>query len=694
MSPIGSTLSIKSRFLVAFNRISKCAAPYLLALREGLIWVVPCLMVSSFALFIASMGEFILGERPEWIEILYKIHDVVVELFSYLMTAAIAYILAMQWRLPRPPVAMLAILYLAIIENIFLTGSNGESLKIVMAIVTPLYAIPLLSYLLKFSCLKLTQVNSAGKIVKESLNLIIPAIIAGALIFMINGYLLGVVSNLNLLNVATFDYANQPYIFGVLFATYNSLLWFVGIHGYYALLPLVDILQMAGQINYTAALAGESIPHIMNLPFMGVFVFIGGSGATLSLIMAILLFSTEKTIRVIALASIPIALFNVNEILLFGLPIIFNPRLLLPFLIAPIVNVLVGLTVINYGIVDAPSFPVPFNSPILINAWLATGGDFNAVILQLFNVAVGLLIYYPGVRSIDKFYSNRTIVISSLDSTYQRLQESAEVLSDDTIAMSQIKSRYISDVEQQLVNISSNEFCLEYQPQIASDTGKVIGCEALIRAVDANGNKCAPGSFLPWLEKAGLMKDLDLWVFKQCVKDVKIWQELGVDIPISINLCATTIVDLDYMQQIEHIIEPIADKVHIEITEESLLEDQQALKLAIDRLHNMKAEIYIDDFGTGYSSFSYLNLYNIDAIKIDRSFVLALTKDKGKKIFSSLFSIAAQLDLKVVVEGVENAEQLSCVPTLETVSIQGWYYSKSLSTDEFCLYYHNQNSHS
>ncbi len=673
-----------------FNKwVQTCSSPYLLAIREGLIWVVPCLMISSFSLFIASMGEFVLGERPDWIEILYRIHDIVLNLFSYLMTAAISYILAMQWRLPRPPVAMLTILYLAIIENLFLTQGNGESLKIVMAIITPLYTVPMLSYLLRIPLFKLTRANSGGKIVKESLNLIIPAALTAVIVILLNAFVLGAVTEMNFTASFNIDYATQPYEFGMLFAVYNSILWFFGIHGYYALFPLVEMLQEAAQINYAASLSGEIIPNIMSLPFMGVFVFIGGSGATLSLIIAILLFSTEKSVRLIAMASIPIALFNVNEILLFGLPIIFNPRLFLPFLIAPLVNVLLGLTGIGLGLVNAPSFPVPFNSPIFINAWLATGGDFGAVIMQLINIIVGVGIYYPAVRSLNRFYNNAIIAIPSLDTTYQRLQESAEVLSADAIRVSQIKEKHITDVETQLANISTNEFCLEYQPQICRHSKKVIGCEALIRAVDGNGNKLSPASFLPWLEKAGLMKDLDVWVFKQCVKDVLLWREKGIDVPISINLCATTIVDIEYMQKIEQIIQPIAESVHIEITEESLLEDHHTLEQAISRLHSMNVSIYIDDFGTGYSSLSYLNLFDIDAIKIDRSFVMALSTDKGKKIFASLIAIAAELKLNVVVEGVEELDQLNCIPESKSVAVQGWYYSKSLNINDFCLYCHD-----
>ncbi|MEF1292114.1 EAL domain-containing protein, partial [Vibrio sp. M260118] len=97
-------------------------------------------------------------------------------------------------------------------------------------------------------------------------------------------------------------------------------------------------------------------------------------------------------------------------------------------------------------------------------------------------------------------------------------------------------------------------------------------------------------------------------------------------------------------------------------------------------------KIHIDDSGTGYSSLSYLNQFSIDCIKVDRSFVLALNSDKGAKVFGSILSIAQQLELEVIVEGVETKEQLAHIPNSQHIKVQGWYYSKSLPLEQLLTF--------
>ncbi|WGV99174.1 EAL domain-containing protein [Vibrio sp. YMD68] len=664
----------------------KFITPSLLALREGMIWLLPCLMLSSFFLFFASMGEFVFGRRTEWVTSLYAIHGSIASFFPFLMTAALSYVLAMQWKLPRPPVALLSVLYLVVIGEVLPNQQSVQTFNIIIAIITPLYATPILASLLKLGSLKITRSNSGGKIVKESLNLVLPATITGVIVMVVNSLIFTGLTGNHLLSAVYLDYANEPYTFGMVFAALNSTLWFIGIHGYYALLPLVDYLQEATNLSYSTFLAGSTGPYPMNLSFMGSFVFIGGSGATLSLVVALLVFSEQKALQVIALASIPIGLINVNEILLFGLPIIFNPRLFFPFLLVPIVNVCTSMFAIQSGWVSVPVVSVPFNSPVLINAWISTNGDVGALGLQLFNVLIGTLIYLPAVRGLNKVYANRKIDFPFLDTTYTRRQEEAETLREDPIAIAQSEEKKAKSLEDQLEVISHKEFCMEYQPQICSLTGKVVGCEALVRATSSSGELVYPGAFIPWLEEAGLMKDLDVWVFKQVAKDIQIWNKSGNRTSVSINISPETLVTEDVMTPILKAIKPVASQINIEITEETLLVDEQKLMMSFNRLQNLGVKVYIDDFGTGFSSLSYLNRFSIDAIKIDRSFVLALSSEKGRKVFTSILSIATRLDISVVVEGVETLEQLSFIPKSDTISVQGWYYSRSLPSQSYREY--------
>lgn len=676
---------------INLKKVSKRLAPSLQAIREGMIWLIPCLMLSAFALFFASMGEFVGGGRSGWINALYDVHNAIASFFPYLMTATISYVLAMQWKLARPPMALLSIIFLLIVGHVVPADDTLKMFHIVIAIVTPLYAIPILAHLLHVPQLRITNSDSGGKLVKESLNLVLPALLTAFIVVVINYLIFSMISFGDGLKLVQLDYANEPYEFGITFAAMSSLLWFLGVHGYYALLPLVELLQQASSLNYSTFVAGGEGHYAMNLSMMGTFVFIGGSGATLSLVVAMLLFAKQKSLKLIAIASIPIGLINVNEILLFGLPIILNPRMFLPFFLTPAVHVVTTLLAIEIGVINVPSASVPFNAPIIINAWLATSGDWGGVLLQLFNIAVGVVIYYPSVRNLNRLYSNREIKIDFLDTVYVRRREEADTLKDDPIATANDRARRAQEVEQRLEHIGSKEFCLEYQPQVSHQTGRVVGCEALIRAIEPDGTLVYPGTFLPWLEEAGLMKDVDLWVLKTVAKDIQEWNRIGLYVPVSINLTPAFLADQECMDKLEYILAPVASQVHIEITEETLLVDEQVLARSFNLLHQLGVAVYIDDFGTGFSSLSYLNRFEVDAIKVDRSFVLALDNEKGKKVFMSLLSVAEQLGLEVVIEGVESQQQLNHIPAKEHISIQGWYYSRSLQHNSFIQYCINAN---
>jgi EAL domain-containing protein (putative c-di-GMP-specific phosphodiesterase class I) len=163
-------------------------------------------------------------------------------------------------------------------------------------------------------------------------------------------------------------------------------------------------------------------------------------------------------------------------------------------------------------------------------------------------------------------------------------------------------------------------------------------------------------------------------------------QSHGIYLPVSVNVTADILVDQDYMNQLVKVISPYARFIHIEITEETLLSDETLVAAAFNRLHQMGVKVHIDDFGTGFSSLSYLNKFDVDVLKVDRSFVLALVTGKGRKVFGSILSIAKELGLEVVVEGVESQEQLDLIPKEQSIAVQGWYYAKSLPINRLIEY--------
>ncbi|WP_434763142.1 EAL domain-containing protein [Vibrio fortis] len=661
----------RQRFL---QTVKMVIANQMLAIREGLLWILPCLMISSIILFCASIGEFTVGKDRYWVETLYNASHQLNSIFPILLTAALSYILAMQWRLPRPPIALISIVYLALFHQSF--SEVKVTFELIISVVTPLYSIPLIAFFYRKKRLKIVRSEQVGKTVKDSLNLIVPSILTALLMLCVSWLLVSVMSYF--LDFGGLDHLFEysSLTFGVLYSLFNSFLWFIGIHGYYALMPWIDVLMAAVLEQASLAQNSPAVNHSM----MAIFVFIGGCGGTLGLVISLLFFAKDRASKLIAIAAFPLVLLNINEVLLFGLPIIFNPRLFWPFLIVPVVNLLISHSVLTAGLVAIPSVVVPFSSPVFFNGWLATQGDVNAVLLQCLLILVDLAIYTPFVIRMNKLNMDDRIAFPFFDSSYSRRREEADVLSADKVSEKVNNQKATAELEQGLRRYAQIDFCMEYQPQVQASSGKVVSCEALIRAKDPiSGEILYPGAFLPYFEQANMMPDIDLWTVKKVVSDLKITQVNQSTVPTSINITPDTLLNKEVMNRICRTIEPVAKWVSIEITEESLVTDTAQVLESLQRLKKLGCKISLDDFGVGYSSLSYLNQFDVDCIKIDRSFVLSLDNEKGRRVFYAMLKVAQELDLSCVVEGVETQQQLDLIPNHHSISIQGWYYSKSLS---------------
>lgn len=645
------------------------------SVREGMVWLIPCLLLSTTFLAIGSTLR-ILAIHTEIADTFIEIYTLISSFNPMLVTAAIGYQIAIKKRLPRLTVSLLCIAFVGEIIGLMHHYSILQNTYVLfLAIFIPLITVPILGTFYQRKWTQLTTADFAGTSVKSAINMIVPGVLASIVLLLIAVIFLEISKDIGLslsLNMGATDSALG---FGMLYTFLNSTLWFFGIHGANVLNPLVLQLNEAATLGY----------HVgnFNSGFMGAFVFIGGCGATLSLILAILLFSKNKMLRLLAIASIPIALFNVNELLLFGIPIILNPRLLIPFIVVPLVNALIGLWFVDIGWIHLINPNMPFNVPIGLNAYAISGGQGAAIALQIFNLCLGSLIYAPFTRSIDRNGSKSTqIYLDSFDVSITQLHEDAALYSYDPVAqphsirLDQIKQR------EQIEALSKMEFYLEFQPQVSNVSGQFVGCEALIRAKDIHGNVVMPGKFLPWLEEAKLMKNVDLWVAQRAIAQDLTWKNMGLNIPLTINVTAEALTDINTFSILINLIKKAEGRVSIEITENALADEIGSIGNAINQIQNTGAKVYIDDFGTGYSSLSYLNKFNINSIKIDRSFVLALDTEKGCTIMVGIFNFAETLGLQVVVEGIETEEQLSKIPQNHQFAIQGWLYSKSLPAEQ------------
>lgn len=242
--------------------------------------------------------------------------------------------------------------------------------------------------------------------------------------------------------------------------------------------------------------------------------------------------------------------------------------------------------------------------------------------------------------------------------------------------------------------LEQHEFVLHYQPQVDVKTGMIIGMEALIRWMSPELGMVSPADFIPLAEDTGLIVPIGAWVLKTACSQAKVWQQNGFPVRVAVNLSSRQFYQVQNQQQNQH---PLLDAVlnaldeadltpellELEITEGVLMQQLDATMDILNTLKNIGVRLSIDDFGTGYSSLSYLKRFPIDTLKIDKSFVNDITTDPSDKaIVAAITAMAQQLKLEVVAEGVETMAQLDFLRELDCHFVQGYYFSKPVSSDE------------
>ncbi len=182
-----------------------------------------------------------------------------------------------------------------------------------------------------------------------------------------------------------------------------QVFWVIGIHGNQMIKPIREPLLIAAiTANADAFASGQALPNVITMPFWDMYMSFGGSGCTLGLLIAVLLISKRDDMRAITKLSLPCAIFNINEPVIFGMPIMLNPILAIPFIITPLVTGTIGYFATVMGFAAKAVVYIPWPTPPIISAWLATAGDLGAVVTQLICIIVSILIYLPFVKISNK----------------------------------------------------------------------------------------------------------------------------------------------------------------------------------------------------------------------------------------------------------------------------------------------------
>jgi len=295
-----------------------------------------------------------------------------------------------------------------------------------------------------------------------------------------------------------------------------------------------------------------------------------------------------------------------------------------------------------------------------------------------------------GIALSDTGYDHPDDILRDADTAMYRAKENGKAryelfdLGMHARAVSRLKLE--SDLRQA---VEQNEFCVHYQPIVALDSERLAGFEALVRWNHPERGLVHPAEFVPAAEETGLIVPIGLWVLEEACATLHKWQQQSPchrSLTLSVNLSARQLSQLDLVDQVKQTLERTKLDprcLKLEITESVVMENAEAATNMFKQLRTLGVQLSIDDFGTGYSSLSYLHRFPVNYLKIDRSFVSRMTEtNDNAEIVRTIVTLARNLGLEVIAEGVETLEQKEQLRALGCEYGQGYFFARPVAADK------------
>lgn len=340
------------------------------------------------------------------------------------------------------------------------------------------------------------------------------------------------------------------------------------------------------------------------------------------------------------------------------------------------------------------------------------GGDEFAIILKNISTVskaqkVARRIYenitQPFSLSGNRIFISINIGIAPCDAEYNTPEE---ILRDADIAMhfakekdkgvavftKELRSRFLERVNLELdlrSAIDRGQLSMHYQPLVSLKNGELMGFEALLRWNHHDLGMISPAKFIPIAEDSGLIVPITIWILNQTCNQIAKWRQIGPeykDLVVSVNISGKHLVNDQLIDDVELALETAnirPEALKLEITESTAMENAEHTITMLKRLKKIGVRLSIDDFGTGYSSLSYLHSLPFDTLKIDRSFVNAVGPNgENSEILQTIVSLAKNLKMKVIAEGIETEAQLAVLQNLGCEYGQGYLLARPKPVDE------------
>jgi diguanylate cyclase (GGDEF)-like protein len=296
--------------------------------------------------------------------------------------------------------------------------------------------------------------------------------------------------------------------------------------------------------------------------------------------------------------------------------------------------------------------------------------------------SIGLALYPHDGATIDALLAHAD---AAMYCAKEQGRNNLQCYSAEMSTSTQEQVKFESDLHQALAR---GQFELYYQPKVDTATGEVHSAEALIRWHHPERGLVLPDQFIPLADQCGLIDSIGEWVLREACRQAKEWQRDGMPpLRIAVNLAPSQFRLANLSGQIRRALEAAELDprfLEVELTESAVMSDAEESIAILEAISRMGVLVSVDDFGTGYSSMSYLRRFPVDKLKIDRSFINAVTKrPEDASIVRAIISLAHSLNLKVVAEGVETPDQLAFLKDLGCDQYQGFHFSAALKPADF-----------
>ena len=439
--------------------------------------------------------------------------------------------------------------------------------------------------------------------------------------------------------------------------------------------------------NYVEALGyhGVTLQNVLLMDSFLKFSYMGGMGAILPLTLAILIYSKNKIFRSTAkLAFLPV-LFNMPNILVFGIPVICNPAFAIPFLLLPLLDLLIVYVFMYAGVVPLISADVSWTMPAPIFGYLATD-SWRGGLLQLLLLAANTFCYLPFLRLYEHLSAGEfSRQFKSFEEYYRYMESGTQPLVLKDLSEKQLRVFFVlvRDLEEA---IHKRKLFMVYQPQFKAD-GSFLGAEALLRWDHPLAGFLYPPMIISIAKLGDYLPELEAFIFRESCRGIrKMNENLDGTYKISVNITGESLNYAALEENLENAVKEAGirpEQLWIEITEQDAL---AGTKEAIGRLQRLKArghKLLIDDFGMGHTSVAYLMTNQFDVVKLDGSITRdVIDNTNSQHIVRSLTQLSRDMGLMVIAEFVDNVPQRNKLIELGCDTFQGYLYSKPVSMDE------------